>query len=65
MAHGHDCIPNPLNPEVEKLKKELKKQTEQRENQIYGIKKGVAERRGVDVHMVHIDDNGHVTYDLR
>jgi len=26
MAHGHDCIPNPLQLENEKLKKELKKE---------------------------------------
>lgn len=63
MAFGHDCIPNPMSSEVERLKAQIKKLEEQHETQLYGIKKGVAMRRNVSVHDVHIDDDGHVTYD--
>lgn len=65
MAFGHDCIPNPVLAEVETLKKKIKKIEEGHEKQIFGIRKGVAERRGIDVSNVYVDDNGNVTYDRR
>lgn len=65
MAHGHDCIPNPMIAEVDKLKVQLRKTEDAHERQIHGIKKGVALRRHVDVTQVHIEDDGNVTYDLR
>ena len=64
MAFGHDCIPNPMESEVEKLKTHIKKIEEAHENRIIGIKKGVAQRRKVSPYNVHIDDDGNVTYDL-
>lgn len=30
MAHGHDCIPNPLEAEVERLRAELEREREKR-----------------------------------
>lgn len=62
MAHGYDCIPNPMISEVEKLSRELEKQEQNRQRQINGVVKGVASRRGVDQNSVFIDDDGHVTY---
>lgn len=62
MAHGHDCIPNPLGLEVDNLKIEMKKLKASHERQINGVVKGVAQRRNVDVNQVSIDDEGLVTY---
>ena len=62
MAFGYDCIPNPLLSEMQKLKQEIKQNKEKQEAQLYGIKKGVAERRRIDVSDVCIDDDGLVTY---
>jgi hypothetical protein len=64
MAFGHDCIPNPMESEVEKLKAHIKMIENAHDNMIFGIKKGVAKRRNVSPQDVHIDDSGHVTYDL-
>lgn len=63
MAFGHDCIPNPLNSEVESLKRRIRELEEKHEQQLFGIKKGVALRRNVTPQDVHIEDDGHVTYD--
>lgn len=63
MAHGYDAIPNPLSSEVEKLRRQIKELESQHKHQLYGIKKGVAIRRRVSPHDVHIDDDGDVTYD--
>lgn len=63
MAFGHDAIPNPMQTEVEKLKAHIKKLEESHERCIFGIKKGVAQRRNVAPQDVHIADDGHVTYD--
>ena len=62
MAFGHDCIPNPLLADVQRLEHEIKRREEKHEAQLYGIKKGVAKRRKVDVSDVCIDDDGLVTY---
>lgn len=62
MAFGYDCIPNPLLADVQRLEHEIKRREEKHEAQLYGIKKGVAERRKVDVSDVCIDDDGSVTY---
>jgi len=64
MATGSDCIPNPMTSEVEELKARIRKMEEAHEAMIYGIKKGVARRRNVSPHDVHIEGDGHVTYDL-
>lgn len=63
MAHGHDCIPNPMHSEVDDLKRQIKALEESHEKQLYGIKKGVAQRRGVSLQDVSINHDGHVTYD--
>lgn len=63
MAFGYDSIPNPLNAEVESLKKRIRELEEEHESCLYGIKKGVALRRNVSVSDVHIERDGHVTYD--
>ena len=65
MAHGHDCIPNPMLSEVEKLKKAYEKLVADHDKQIEGVRSGVALRRKVSVSDVHIDEEGHVTYDAR
>lgn len=62
MAHGHDCIPNPMISEIENLRRELEKQEQNHQRQLNGVRKGVASRRGVDQNSVSIDDDGHVTY---
>lgn len=36
MAHGHDCIPNPANTEIEELKKRLRKMEQKYETMLYG-----------------------------
>lgn len=38
MAHGHDCIPNPLLSEVDKLKRQIKEIKENQDRQLFGIK---------------------------
>jgi len=62
MAHGRDCIPNPLLSEIDQLKRKMRKSEDDYERQIRGIKKGVAERRKVDISDVSIDDDGLVAY---
>lgn len=64
MAFGHDAIPNPMASEVESLKAKIRKMEESHDKQIWGIKKGVAQRRDITPQDVHIEDDGHVTYDL-
>jgi hypothetical protein len=64
MAYGHDCIPNPLSADVSELKRQLAKIEDTHERQLHGIKAGVAQRRGVDITDVTIEDDGHVTYRL-
>jgi len=62
MATGQECIPNPMESEVDELKRKLKKQDDDHEKMIDGITKGVAKRRNVSVSDVSIDTDGHVTY---
>jgi hypothetical protein len=62
MAHGHDCIPNPLLSDVKRLEQQIKCNEESHERQLRGIKQGVALRRNVSVQDVSIDDDGLVTY---
>tara|TARA_R110000796_G_scaffold100803_1_gene209519 strand:+ start:211 stop:525 length:315 start_codon:yes stop_codon:yes gene_type:complete len=62
MAHGHDCIPNPMISEVEKLSRALKKQQEDHDSQLNGVIKGVASRRNVDQSSVSIDAAGNITF---
>jgi hypothetical protein len=62
MAHGHDCIPNPLLSDVKKLEQQIKYNEESHERQLHGIRKGVAQRRNVSIQDVSIDDDGLVTY---
>lgn len=65
MAHGHDCIPNPMLSEVEELKRRIRKMESEHDKQLDGIRKGVAIRRNVNANDVNIDSDGHVTYDCR
>jgi len=62
MATGAECIPNPMESEVNEYKRKLEKLELAHEHIISGITKGVAHRRNVSVSDVSIDDNGHVTY---
>ena len=62
LATGKECIPNPLESEVNELQRKLKKQDDEHEHVISGITKGVAQRRNVSVSDVSIDNDGHVTY---
>ena len=65
MAFGYDCIPNPLIAEIDTIKKHMKELENAYERQIDGIRSGVAQRRGVDISAVHIEEDGRVTYDRR
>lgn len=62
MATGSECIPNPLESEVNELKRKLIKQDDEHERIINGVAKGVAHRRNVSVSDVSIDNDGLVTY---
>lgn len=64
MAHGHDAIPNPMESEINELNRRIRQLEDRHERQLNGIRKGVALRRKVNVNAVHIDDSGHVTYDI-
>lgn len=64
LAAGHDCIPNPMLSEVEALQMHIKKLELAHEKQIWGIRKGVAGRRGVEASDVSITGNGDVTYNF-
>ena len=64
MAHGYDAIPNPMESEVARLKREIVRLEEKHEHQLFGIRKGVARRRNVDSADVHISPDGKVTFDL-
>jgi hypothetical protein len=58
MAHGHDCIPNPMESEVDKLKQEIRRLKDDHDRQLDGVIRGVAKRRNVSVSDVSIDDDG-------
>lgn len=62
MATGQECIPNPMESEVNELKRKLQKQDAEHEKMIDGIAKGVAKRRNVSANDVSIDTDGLVTY---
>lgn len=64
MAFGHDCIPNPMETEVNELKKKIEKLEQSHETQLSGIRSGIARRRGVDISDVYIEPNGDVTYNV-
>ena len=61
MAFGH--VENPLRSELDNEKEKHKRDLEQAEKQLEGIRKGVAIRRHCDPCDVSIDKNGRVTYD--
>ena len=65
MAHGYHAIPNPRDTEIESLEKKIKKIEDSHQRQLYGIREGVAKRRGVEVHDVWIESDGSVKYDRR
>ena len=62
MAHGYDCIPNPLEVEL----REQKRKTEEAENRAdrerENFRRNVAKRRNVPECQVIIEDNGDATY---
>ncbi len=51
MASGSEHIPNPMNAEVDELKRKIER-----------VAKGVAQRRNVSTNDVCIDEDGLVTY---
>lgn len=62
LATGEECIPHPLEAEIEAIKKSTIKQEDAHRKQLDGVRSGVAFRRRVSADSVHIDDDGHVTY---
>jgi hypothetical protein len=62
MATGEDCIPNPVDAEVERLQKKIKALGGAHERQLDGIIKGVAQRRNVRACDVNISRDGLITY---
>ena len=62
LATGQDCIPHPLEAEIDAAKKEAVKLEAAHQKQLDGVRDGVAFRRNVNPQSVHIDDAGHVTY---
>ena len=65
LACGYDCISNPMQSEVDTLKIRIKQMEEDHDRQIWGIKKGVGQRRRVPPQDVSIDKDGIVEYDSR
>jgi len=61
MASGHDCIPNPMISEIEKLKMKHKEEIKDFEKTIHTYRNSVSTRRNVPIEDVHID-NGDVIY---
>lgn len=64
MAFGHDAIPDPLNAEIEQLKKGYESRIKELEARDLVFRESVAVRRGVKVENVYIQ-NGSVMYDKR
>ena len=65
MSMGHDCIPNPLEAEICKLKEDFEKERNglERLNTVY--RQSVATRRRVDLHNVYIDGDTVMVNDFR
>jgi hypothetical protein len=57
---GYHNIPNPLESEVEKLKQRIKNMENKYENQLYGVRKGFAEKYNVEARDVEITEEGEV-----
>ena len=62
LATGEECIPHPLEAEIDAVKKKSAKQESAHQRQLDGVCAGVAHRRGVSANSVCIDNDGHVTY---
>ena len=62
MATGSEHIPNPLNTEVDALKRKMEKLQSDYDRQINGVLNGVAKRRNVSLSELRIDDDGLITY---
>ena len=60
MAHGHDAIPNPLNADIENLKRQIKQLERDRDEAMLNFQKNVAMRRGCSPSDVEIQEDGHV-----
>lgn len=56
MAMGYDAIPNPVNSQIEELKRKHKEEIERLESHILCYRKSVAERRNVPVEDVFLED---------
>ena len=55
MATGQECIPNPMQSEVEQLKAAHEKEIKDRDRREFAYRKSVANRRGVSVDTVYLD----------
>lgn len=66
MAFGRECIPNPLQTEIQNLKAQHKKEIEVHEHREYIYRKNVSDRHGprVDPNSVYIERN-EVLYDIK
>ena len=62
MATGDEFIPNPVDAEVDRLQREIKKINAAHERQLDGVLKGVAKRRNISQSDVSIDIHGLITY---
>ena len=62
MAHGHDCIANPLEDELRQEKLKTKTAEEKAERERDNFRRNVATRRRVRPEQVEITDAGEVTY---
>jgi hypothetical protein len=62
MASGSENIPNPMNAEVDELKRKIESLKSAHERQLNGVAKGVSQRRNVSANDVCIDEDGLVTY---
>lgn len=64
LATGSECIPNPMESEIEQLKKSHAKDKAEWESRDLNYRKSVATRRGVDVNNVYQNEHGEVMFDL-
>ena len=62
LATGLECIPNPINAEVARLRDECRKLQEQIYVERDNFRKNVAMRRGCDVNDVELLGDGHAEY---
>ena len=58
LAHGHECIPNPRDADVDRVTKQLEQMEAERDQMELNFKRNIAMRRGCDVSDVSIEEDG-------